>query len=62
MFSPGWTARVEYLYTKFKDTTPPVTSTSGGPFSPTTIPIPSLFSFNHDLNLVRFAINYKFGP
>jgi outer membrane immunogenic protein len=62
MFAPNWTARVEYLYAKFKDTTPPVTSTSGGPFNPTTTPIPSLFSFNHDLNVVRLAINYKFSP
>jgi outer membrane immunogenic protein len=60
MFAPNWTARVEYLYAKFKDTTPPVTSTSG--FPPGFPPIQSLFSFNHDLNVVRLAINYKFSP
>ncbi len=53
MFAPNWSARIEYLYAKFKDTTPPLTS---GPA------IPAVYSFNHDLNLVRFAINYKFGP
>jgi len=58
MFGPYWTARVEYLYAKFKDTTPPVTT------YPVSNPgfIPALFSFHHDLNIVRFAINYKFGP
>jgi outer membrane immunogenic protein len=54
MFAPNWSARIEYLYAKFKDTTPP--QTSGLPV------IPPPFSFNHDLNVVRFAINYKFGP
>jgi len=58
MFAPNWTARVEYLYAKFTDTTPPVTTVP--PF--TTTPIPSLFSFHHNLNVVRFAINYKFSP
>jgi outer membrane immunogenic protein len=57
MLAPNWTARVEYLYAKFKDTTP-------NPVNPpvTTPPIPPLFSFHHDLNVVRFAVNYKFGP
>jgi hypothetical protein len=59
MFAPNWTARVEYLFAKFKDTTPPVAS-APAPFPPIA-PVPSLFSFNHDLNVVRFAINYKFG-
>jgi outer membrane immunogenic protein len=62
MFAPGWTARAEYLYARFSDTTPPVTSTTGGPFFPVTTPIPSLFSFSHDLNVFRVAVNYKFGP
>lgn len=53
MFAPNWSARIEYLYAKFKDTTPPLTSGTA---------IPAVYSFNHDLNLVRFAINYKFGP
>ena len=58
LFAPNWTARVEYLYAKFADTTaepvnPPVT---GG------APVPALFSFRHDLNLVRVGINYKFTP
>src|SRR5581483_9387218 len=57
MFAPRWTARAEYLYAKFRDTMPPVTS---GPAS--TPPIPALFSFNHDLNVVRFAINYILAP
>jgi len=60
MFAPNWTARVEFLYARFKDTTPPATSTSGTFFS--TAPIQPLFSFNHNLNVVRFAINYKFNP
>jgi outer membrane immunogenic protein len=59
MFAPNWTARVEYLYARFKDTTPPVTSFSG--FG-SAVPSQPLFSFNHNLNVVRFAINYKFGP
>ena len=58
MFAPNWFARVEYLYTKFKDTTPPVTSAPPFPFNN----VSPLYSFNHDLNVVRFAINYKFGP
>jgi outer membrane immunogenic protein len=57
MFAPNWTARVEYLYAKFKDTTPPTTSTPPFPFNN----VPPMFSFNHDLNIVRFAVNYKFG-
>jgi outer membrane immunogenic protein len=57
LFAPNWTARVEYLYAKFNDTTaepanPPVS----------TPPVPALFSFRHDLNLVRVGINYKFAP
>jgi outer membrane immunogenic protein len=59
MFAPNWTARVEYLYARFKDTTPPVTSFSGFGLL---VPSQPLFSFNHNLNVVRFAINYKFGP
>ena len=59
MFAPNWTARVEYLHARFKDTSPPVTSFSGF-----TLVAPSqpLFSFNHNLNVVRFGINYKFNP
>jgi outer membrane immunogenic protein len=53
MFAPNWSARVEYLYAKFKDTSPPFNGT---------LAIPAVFSFHHDLNVVRFAINYKFGP
>lgn len=59
MFAPGWSARLEYLYAKFKDTAPPGVivdgAAAGTPLDPT-------FSFNHNLNVVRFAINYKFGP
>lgn len=58
MFAPNWSARVEYLYAKFKDTTPGIVSFPASP----PVPFPPLFSFHHDLNLVRFAINYKFGP
>jgi len=57
MFAPNWSARLEYLYAKFKDTTPPNTVS---PFAAT--PIPPFFNFSHNLNVVRFAINYKFGP
>lgn len=56
-FWQNWSARVEYLYANFKDTTPPTTS------APTSFtPVPPLFSFNHTLNVVRFAINYQFSP
>lgn len=59
MLGPNWSARIEYLYAKFKDTAPPGVivdgPAAGTPLSPT-------FSFNHNLNVVRFAINYKFGP
>jgi outer membrane immunogenic protein len=58
-FAPHWTARVEYLYAKFGHTTAPLTGTSGVPF---TISNPPQFSFSHDLNMVRFAINYEFTP
>lgn len=51
MFAPNWSARVEYLYAKFGSTTP---GSSAG--------LPPLFTFEHNLSLVRFAINYKFGP
>lgn len=51
MFAPNWSAQVEYLYAKFGSTTP---GSSAG--------LPPLFSFNHSLNLIRFAINYRFGP
>jgi outer membrane immunogenic protein len=57
MLSPNWSARIEYLYAKFKDTTPNFV-----PLPIATPPITPLFSFNHDLNIVRFAVNYKFGP
>jgi outer membrane immunogenic protein len=56
MLAPNWTARAEYLFAKFKDTTLP-TIAAAGPF-----PVPPLFSFSHDLNIVRLAINYKFVP
>ena len=58
MFGPQWTARVEYLYAKFKDTTPPVTVV------PVSNPgfIPAIFTFSHDLSIVRFAVAYKFSP
>jgi outer membrane immunogenic protein len=57
MFAPNWSARLEYLHAKFKDTTPESTTPVGA------IPaLPPLFSFNHSLNVVRFAINYKFNP
>jgi outer membrane immunogenic protein len=61
MFAPNWIARVEYLYAKFDNTTPAVTATTGGPFGAGN-PIQPLFTFNHTLNLVRFAINYRFSP
>lgn len=51
MLWSNWSARVEYLFVKFKNTEPP------GGFAGT-----PAFSFNHDLNVVRFAINYRFGP
>lgn len=51
MFAPNWSAQVEYLYAKFGSTTP---GSAAG--------LPPLFTFDHNLNLVRFAINYKFGP
>jgi outer membrane immunogenic protein len=58
-FAPHWTARVEYLYAKFKSTTAPVAGSTG--FVPSfAAAIPPLFSFEHQLNMVRFAINYQF--
>jgi outer membrane immunogenic protein len=56
-FAANWTARFEYLHAKFKDTTPS-SSTTGIPGTP----FPSIFTFKHDLNVARFAINYKFAP
>lgn len=61
MFAPNWTARVEYLYAKFDNTTPSLAATTGGPFGAGN-PIQPLFTFSHTLNLVRFAINYRFSP
>ena len=57
MLSPGWTARVEYLFASFGKTTPGLTSPPS-----TNPPVSPLFSFDHELNLVRFAVNYKFHP
>lgn len=52
MLGQNWSARVEYLHANFKDTTPATTST------PVTIPpVPNLYSFRHDLDIVRLAIN-----
>jgi outer membrane immunogenic protein len=60
MFAPNWTARVEYLYAKFADTTAdPVNQPDP---TPTVPQVPALFSFRHELNLVRVGINYKFTP
>jgi outer membrane immunogenic protein len=56
-FAPHWTARVEFLYAKFKSTTASVTSAPGFP-SPAAIPV--VFNFEHQLDMVRFAINYQF--
>jgi outer membrane immunogenic protein len=61
MFAPNWTARVEYLFAKFKQTSPPNTFIANVG-DPTTTALPPLSSFNHNLNVVRFAINYKFNP
>jgi len=51
IFAPNWSAQLEYLYAKFGSTTP---GSSAG--------LPPLFTFEHHLNLIRFAINYRFGP
>ena len=57
MLGQNWSARIEYLHAHFKDTTPSTTST------PVTVPpVPDLYSFRHNLDIVRLAINYKFGP
>jgi outer membrane immunogenic protein len=56
-FAPHWTARVEFLYAKFKSTTAPVVGSTG--FVVHAI-IPPLFSFEHQLEMVRFAISYQF--
>ena len=57
MLAPNWTARVEYLYAKFKDTTPALVS------QPVALaPVPPIFTFDHNLNVVRFSVNYKFNP
>jgi outer membrane immunogenic protein len=54
-FASNWSAKVEYLYAKFDDTTPTASSQnvvfSFGPAA----------RFSHDLNIVRAGINYKFG-
>jgi outer membrane immunogenic protein len=54
-FAPNWSAKLEYLYAKFNDTTPTVTSSNVG------FPVGPAASFSHDLNIVRAGINYKFG-
>jgi outer membrane immunogenic protein len=56
MFLPHWTARAEFLYAHFPDTTPVSANITTG----STL-IPPLFSFNHDLSVFRFGINYNFG-
>ena len=59
MFAPNWSARIEYLYAKFGGTSPPGVISTGPAAG---VLLDPTFSFNHDLNLLRFAINYKFGP
>jgi outer membrane immunogenic protein len=54
-FSRNWSAKAEYLYSKFEDTTPPLTAIA---HPLTDKPVAS---FSHDLSLVRIGINYKFG-
>jgi len=55
MFGPNWSARLEYLYAQFKSTSPPGVDSIG-------IVVPPAFTFDHNLNVIRFAINYRFGP
>jgi outer membrane immunogenic protein len=57
MLGQNWSARVEYLHASFKDTTPATTS-----FPIPTPPIPNLYSFHHELDIVRLALNFKFAP
>src|SRR4029077_2211054 len=59
MLGANWSARVEYLYAKFKDTSPYGVISSG---PATGVVLNPAFTFNHHLNIVRFAINYKFNP
>ncbi len=61
MLTANWTARVEYLYAHFKDTSPPNTFVANVG-DPTTTTLPPISSFDHNLNVVRFAVNYKFNP
>jgi outer membrane immunogenic protein len=59
-FASNWSAKAEYLYAKFEDTTPLVTASTTGIGFGLAIRGP-VASFSHDLNVVRVGINYKFG-
>jgi outer membrane immunogenic protein len=48
MFAPNWSAKVEYQFFNFGNT------------SFTATPAPAV-SFNHDINTVKFGINYRWG-
>lgn len=55
-FATNWSAKVEYLYAKFNDTTPLETASTNVNFL-----VRPISTVNHDLNIVRVGINYKFG-
>jgi outer membrane immunogenic protein len=54
-FATNWSAKVEYLYAKFGDTSPSFTSSNVGLLSS-----PPVAKFDHSLNIVRAGVNYHF--
>jgi outer membrane immunogenic protein len=55
-FAPNWSAKVEYLYAKFGDTSPSFTTSSNVNILST----PPIAKFDHSLNIVRAGVNYHF--
>jgi outer membrane immunogenic protein len=52
--APNWSAKVEYLYAKFGDTSPSFTTSNIGSSPP-------VAKFDHSLNIARVGVNYHFN-
>lgn len=62
-FAPNWSMKAEYLYAKFEDSSPSMSYSSPPPLAGfgARDGFGTIAKFNHDLNIVRIGVNYKFG-